>query len=179
MLDICSFKPRIHAPDLKTVVAMKLVNHHHTTTSASHLLRRRQVFAALPRLSPQPIRRLAAAGSSPPNVIDGQWLGSDAFSQLNDRLDAAPLPLPSISRPLRVCLVRHGQSTWNAEGRIQGSSDLSVLSAKGVIQAEAARDMVGERIIFCAESHKGRFQVKDQDSALQKNRTIISFQCHV
>ena len=36
----------------------------------------------------------------------------------------------------RVTLVRHGQSTWNEEGRIQGSSDLSVLTAKGEAQAE-------------------------------------------
>lgn len=134
---------------------MKLVNHNHTNSPASHLLRRHRVLTARPRLLPHPSTRLAAAGSSPPSVIDGQWLGSDAFTQLNDRLDAAPLPLPSISRPLRVCLVRHGQSTWNAEGRIQGSSDLSVLSAKGVIQAEAARDMVSEQISMPRSTEEG------------------------
>ena len=36
---------------------------------------------------------------------------------------------------------RHGQSTWNAEGRIQGSSDLSVLTPKGESQAETSRLM--------------------------------------
>ncbi|XP_004506138.1 probable 2-carboxy-D-arabinitol-1-phosphatase isoform X2 [Cicer arietinum] len=42
----------------------------------------------------------------------------------------------------RVVLVRHGQSTWNAEGRIQGSSDFSVLTNKGESQAETSRQML-------------------------------------
>ncbi|EPS73846.1 hypothetical protein M569_00909, partial [Genlisea aurea] len=42
----------------------------------------------------------------------------------------------------RVVLVRHGQSTWNAEGRIQGSSDFSVLTDKGESQAETSRQML-------------------------------------
>lgn len=63
-------------------------------------------------------RSLASSGSSPAGItLDGRWLGSDSFTQLNDRVDAAPLPLPSITSPVRICLVRHGQSTWNAEGK--------------------------------------------------------------
>ncbi|MCO5582273.1 hypothetical protein L7F22_036165 [Adiantum nelumboides] len=50
--------------------------------------------------------------------------------------------LPSIPASKRVVLVRHGQSTWNAEGRIQGSSDFAVLTAKGEIQAETSRQML-------------------------------------
>ncbi|MCO5574060.1 hypothetical protein L7F22_027837 [Adiantum nelumboides] len=50
--------------------------------------------------------------------------------------------LPSIPVSKRVVLVRHGQSTWNAEGRIQGSSDFAVLTAKGEIQAETSRQML-------------------------------------
>uniref|UniRef100_A0A803N028 2-carboxy-D-arabinitol-1-phosphatase n=1 Tax=Chenopodium quinoa TaxID=63459 RepID=A0A803N028_CHEQI len=42
----------------------------------------------------------------------------------------------------RVVLVRHGQSTWNAEGRIQGSSNFSVLTTKGEAQAETSRQML-------------------------------------
>lgn len=42
----------------------------------------------------------------------------------------------------RVTLVRHGQSTWNAVSRIQGCSDFSVLTEKGIGQAETARDML-------------------------------------
>lgn len=41
-----------------------------------------------------------------------------------------------------MTLVRHGQSTWNKEGRIQGSSDLSVLTKKGEGQAEITREML-------------------------------------
>jgi phosphoserine phosphatase len=37
----------------------------------------------------------------------------------------------------RVVLVRHGQSTWNAQGWVQGRSDLSVLTQTGEEQAEA------------------------------------------
>ena len=42
----------------------------------------------------------------------------------------------------RVTLVRHGQSTWNAAGRIQGSSDESVLTAKGEAQAETTATLL-------------------------------------
>ena len=42
----------------------------------------------------------------------------------------------------RVTLVRHGQSTWNAEGRMQGSSDVSVLTAKGEAQAREAAGLL-------------------------------------
>ena len=41
-----------------------------------------------------------------------------------------------------MVLVRHGQSTWNAEGRIQGSSDFSVLTPKGESQAVTSRLML-------------------------------------
>lgn len=56
-------------------------------------------------------------------------------------------PSPSTSFPLirsekRVILVRHGQSTWNEEGRIQGSSDHSILTPKGESQAESSRQML-------------------------------------
>ncbi len=82
--------------------------------------------------------------SAPPEVASlSLWSGSDAFSPLGDRCDAPPPPLPHLARPVRVVIVRHGQSTWNAEGRIQGSTDLSVLTDKGVKQAQRARDMVG------------------------------------
>lgn len=50
--------------------------------------------------------------------------------------------LPALEATKRVVLVRHGQSTWNEEGRIQGSSDLSVLTSKGLSQAETNRQML-------------------------------------
>lgn len=49
---------------------------------------------------------------------------------------------PPLKAAKRVVLVRHGQSTWNAEGRIQGSSDFSVLTSKGESQAETSRQML-------------------------------------
>ena len=50
--------------------------------------------------------------------------------------------LPKVTTSKRVIMVRHGESTWNAEGRIQGSSDFSVLTSKGVSQAETSRTML-------------------------------------
>lgn len=51
-------------------------------------------------------------------------------------------PFPPIRAAKRVVLVRHGQSTWNEEGRIQGSSDFSRLTQKGESQAETSRQML-------------------------------------
>jgi broad specificity phosphatase PhoE len=50
--------------------------------------------------------------------------------------------LPPIQSHKRVVLVRHGESTWNAVGRIQGSSDFAVLTHKGEMQAETSRQML-------------------------------------
>ena len=51
-------------------------------------------------------------------------------------------PFPPLKAAKRVVLVRHGQSTWNEEGRIQGSSNFSVLTKKGEAQAETSRQML-------------------------------------
>lgn len=77
------------------------------------------------------------------DTLSWTWQGTDEFSGLGDRQDLPPLPLPPAQRDLRVVLARHGQSTWNARNRIQGSSDFSVLTPTGVQQAEAARERVG------------------------------------
>lgn len=47
------------------------------------------------------------------------WNGSDDYTPLGDRRDLQPLPLPGLTAAKRITIVRHGQSTWNAEGRIQ------------------------------------------------------------
>ncbi|CAL4952619.1 unnamed protein product [Urochloa decumbens] len=39
----------------------------------------------------------------------------------------------------KITLVRHGLSSWNAESRVQGSSNLSVLTETGAKQAEKCR----------------------------------------
>lgn len=41
--------------------------------------------------------------------------------------------------PKKVTLLRHGLSSWNKEGRVQGSSNLSVLTEAGIAQAERCR----------------------------------------
>lgn len=73
---------------------------------------------------------------------DFTWKGSDSFSELDDRKDQTPLPLPTLKESKRVVLVRHGQSTWNAEGRIQGSTDFAELTQKGRAQADTTRGTV-------------------------------------
>ncbi|KAF3455349.1 hypothetical protein FNV43_RR05798 [Rhamnella rubrinervis] len=65
------------------------------------------------------------------------WEGKELSSELY-----ASAPFPAIKSAKRVVLVRHGQSTWNEEGRIQGSSDFSVLTKKGESQAETSRQML-------------------------------------
>ncbi|KAK7302785.1 hypothetical protein RJT34_13681 [Clitoria ternatea] len=45
-----------------------------------------------------------------------------------------------LSSPKKVTLLRHGLSTWNSESRIQGSSDLSVLTKAGEDQAERCKN---------------------------------------
>ncbi|XP_077235863.1 phosphoglycerate/bisphosphoglycerate mutase family protein [Tasmannia lanceolata] len=62
-------------------------------------------------------------------------------STLDSQLYAS-IPFPLIGAAKRVVLVRHGQSTWNEEGRIQGSSDFSLLTQKGEAQAETSRQML-------------------------------------
>lgn len=50
------------------------------------------------------------------------------------------------NRPTRLCLVRHGETEWNAARRLQGQIDIE-LNATGVRQAEAAgRWLRGEDI---------------------------------
>ncbi|GAB4824751.1 hypothetical protein Ancab_007615 [Ancistrocladus abbreviatus] len=72
-------------------------------------------------------------------------------------LDVASLPFPPIKVAKRVVLVRHGQSTWNEEGRIQGSSDYAVLTQKGEAQAETSRQMlIDESFDVCFASPLNR-----------------------
>lgn len=52
--------------------------------------------------------------------------------------------VPVVREGKRVVLVRHGESTWNATGRIQGSSNFSELTAKGEDQAETSRQMLAQ-----------------------------------
>ncbi|XP_073027736.1 probable 2-carboxy-D-arabinitol-1-phosphatase [Primulina eburnea] len=44
----------------------------------------------------------------------------------------------------KVTIVRHGLSSWNKESRVQGSSNLSVLTEAGAAQAERCRNALAE-----------------------------------
>jgi 2,3-bisphosphoglycerate-dependent phosphoglycerate mutase len=44
----------------------------------------------------------------------------------------------------RICMIRHGETAWNAEGRVQGQTDVP-LSAVGEAQARAVRDALAGR----------------------------------
>ncbi|KAF6152512.1 hypothetical protein GIB67_023206 [Kingdonia uniflora] len=59
-----------------------------------------------------------------------------------EELLRSSISFPVIKARKRVVLVRHGQSTWNEEGRIQGSSNFSVLTKKGEAQAKTSREML-------------------------------------
>lgn len=56
----------------------------------------------------------------------------------------------------RLLLVRHGESTWNAEGRWQGHAD-PPLSAAGIAQARAAAAaLAGVAAIWCSDLARAR-----------------------
>ncbi|XP_058087360.1 probable 2-carboxy-D-arabinitol-1-phosphatase [Magnolia sinica] len=74
-----------------------------------------------------------AEKKSPPSI--------DTLGDVDPQLYVS-VSFPPIAASKRVVLVRHGQSTWNEEGRIQGSSDYSVLTQKGEAQAETSRQML-------------------------------------
>lgn len=67
----------------------------------------------------------------------------------------------SIADGTEILLVRHGETEWNVQGRVQGSGD-SPLTAKGIAQAEALAFRLwrsGERpIAACYASDLGRAQ---------------------
>ncbi|KAJ9558873.1 hypothetical protein OSB04_013487 [Centaurea solstitialis] len=67
---------------------------------------------------------------------------NDDDRKLSSTLSGSSVTFPPVKVAKRVVLVRHGQSTWNAEGRIQGSSDFSILTQKGEAQAETNRQML-------------------------------------
>lgn len=64
-----------------------------------------------------------------------------------------PLVKKSTGLKKRIVLLRHGQSSWNDEGRVQGSSDESVLSELGEMQALRCRQALREtHFDFCYAS---------------------------
>ncbi|CAL1404016.1 unnamed protein product [Linum trigynum] len=79
------------------------------------------------------VQEIQESSTPPPSTPQDGEISSELF---------VSAPFPPIKGAKRVVLVRHGQSTWNAEGRIQGSSNFSVLTKKGESQAETSRQML-------------------------------------
>ena len=66
---------------------------------------------------------------------------------------------------MRLCLVRHGETAWNAEQRMQGHKDLP-LSEEGITQAEqAARHFSGKSVTAIYSSDLQRAQQTAQPIA--------------
>ncbi len=56
-------------------------------------------------------------------------------------------------RPTRICMVRHGETAWNAEGRVQGQLDIP-LNEVGRAQARATADALAGHdftAIYCSD----------------------------
>jgi probable phosphoglycerate mutase len=71
-------------------------------------------------------------------------------------------------REVKICLIRHGETAWNAELRIQGQRDLP-LNATGHSQAEAlARRLAGERFdaIYSSDLERARQTAQPLASAI-------------
>ncbi|TVU50865.1 hypothetical protein EJB05_02257, partial [Eragrostis curvula] len=94
-------------------------------------------------LAPAPPPSPAAAGRRGLGRAATTCIRCSSVRELESSTSPRPgASLPPLREAKRVVLVRHGQSTWNAEGRIQGSSDISVLTPKGESQAETSRLML-------------------------------------
>ncbi|XP_038901330.1 probable 2-carboxy-D-arabinitol-1-phosphatase [Benincasa hispida] len=107
-------------------------------TPAAHLLLQKRSGCFPARI---PVSSFTVRSSSSLQEVEKFSESSSDRKDLSSELYAS-VPLPPIKTAKRVVLVRHGQSTWNAEGRIQGSSNFSVLTKKGEAQAETSRQML-------------------------------------
>ncbi|XP_059627269.1 probable 2-carboxy-D-arabinitol-1-phosphatase [Cornus florida] len=116
-------------------VTATLVGHDHI-----FLLKNPRFFPNCVRPN-RPTDRFTVRSSSTLQEID-KPLDESSEERESSSKPYASAPFPSIKSAKRVVLVRHGQSTWNQEGRIQGSSDFSVLTQKGESQAETSRQML-------------------------------------
>jgi probable phosphoglycerate mutase len=75
----------------------------------------------------------------------------------------------------RLCLVRHGETAWNAEGRVQGQLDIP-LNATGLAQARAvAAALSGERFdaIWSSDLRRVR-QTAEPTEGLLKMKALLS-----
>ncbi|XP_057949796.1 probable 2-carboxy-D-arabinitol-1-phosphatase isoform X2 [Malania oleifera] len=84
--------------------------------------------------------RCYSSGSDVP--LATEKLGNDASitgGAYDFERAATSLTHKLLSSPKKVTLVRHGLSSWNEESRVQGSSNLSILTETGIMQAERCK----------------------------------------
>ncbi|KAJ9690454.1 hypothetical protein PVL29_012880 [Vitis rotundifolia] len=99
----------------------------------------------LPKLQTQrpPTLQIRCSNSSPdtPSITEKlEYEPSMTGAAYDFNRATTSLTRKLLSSPKKVTLVRHGLSSWNKESRIQGSSNLSVLTETGVRQAERCRE---------------------------------------
>ncbi|TXG47388.1 hypothetical protein EZV62_026682 [Acer yangbiense] len=89
------------------------------------------------------IRVVKCSNSSPESPATAEKLHDDASvtgGAIDFQRATTSLTQKLLSAPKKVTLVRHGLSSWNNEGRVQGSSNLSILTEIGIRQAERCRE---------------------------------------
>ncbi|WVZ72964.1 hypothetical protein U9M48_021341 [Paspalum notatum var. saurae] len=83
----------------------------------------------------------------------------------------------------KITLVRHGLSSWNAESRVQGSSNLSVLTETGAKQAEKCRDALANikfDVCFSSPISRAKVPIINSKSIYSLNRcAFISVMCRL
>ncbi|PKI79503.1 hypothetical protein CRG98_000134 [Punica granatum] len=108
-------------------------------TSFSNLERPKKLLLQWRSSGPLPVHCSASSprmslateteGAEPP-LTGGSYDFLSATTSLTEKM---------LECPKKVTLVRHGLSSWNEESRVQGSSNLSVLTETGVMQAERCK----------------------------------------
>ncbi|KAK4787072.1 hypothetical protein SAY86_010905 [Trapa natans] len=88
----------------------------------------------------------SASGNDSPLAIEtngsGTFVTGGAYDFLRATTSLTQKPLVCAKK---VTLIRHGLSSWNEESRVQGSSDLSVLTETGVMQAQRCKAALSNR----------------------------------
>ncbi|XP_031395023.1 probable 2-carboxy-D-arabinitol-1-phosphatase [Punica granatum] len=114
-------------------------------TSFSNLERPKKLLLQWRSSGPLPVHCSASSprmslateteGAEPP-LTGGSYDFLSATTSLTEKM---------LECPKKVTLVRHGLSSWNEESRVQGSSNLSVLTETGVMQAERCKVALSNR----------------------------------
>jgi probable phosphoglycerate mutase len=83
--------------------------------------------------------------------------------------------MQEIPTPTRICLVRHGETEWNAERRIQGQIDIA-LNANGLRQAAGAGRWLktaGIVALYSSDLKRARMTAEEIGSALGLTPTFV------